>query len=163
MHEGAPAGSTSQQGPRHSRQASGQPRASVEGPCGLPWARGIWLPWEQTPTRDPQVPPSPPGNHGSRARISILKQCVTIDVAPPPQGSQQGADRRGPPSSHPHGHQEEGSGHRGRGGSEACWEMEAGVRPGLEPEQQPGCLWDARLSRGHDAQCQNVQVSIFFL
>lgn len=41
------------------------------------------------------------------------------------------------------------------------------MRPGLEPEQQPGCLRDARLSRGYDAQRQNLQVSIslsfFFL
>lgn len=85
-----------------------------------------------------------------------------VDVAPPPQGSQQGTDRRGPPSPHPHGHQEESPGHRGCGGSEACWEMETGVRPGLEPEQQPGCLRDAWFSRGYDAQYQNVQVSISF-
>lgn len=100
--------------------------------------------------------------NNSRTHTSILKECVTVGVAPPPQGSQQGTDRRGPPPPHPHGHQEESPGHGGRGGSEACWEMETGVRPGLEPEQQPGCLRDARLSRGYDAQCQNIQVSISF-
>lgn len=87
---------------------------------------------------------------------------MTVDVVPPPQGSQQGTDRGGPPSPHPHGHQEKSPGHRGCGGSEARWEMETGVRPGLEPEQQPGYLRNAWLSRGYDAQCQNVQVSISF-
>lgn len=163
MHGRAPAGSNSRQGPRHSRQASGQPSASVEGPRGLSWARRIWLLRKQTPTGHPQVPPAPsPGNDGPHVCICNLKQCVTVGAAPPPEGAQQGANRRGPPSSHPHGHQEENPGHRGRGGSEACWEMETGVRPGLEREQQPGCLRDAGLSRGYDAQRQNIQVSSFF-
>lgn len=164
MHDRAATGSNSRQGPRHGRQASGQPGASVEGPRGLSWARRIRLLRKQTPTGDPQVPPAPalPGNDGSHLRVFILKQCVTVGVAPPPEGTQQGANRRGPPSSHPHGHQEENPGHRGGGGSEACWEVETGVRPGLEREQQPGCVRDAGLSRGRDAQRQNIQVSSFF-
>lgn len=165
MHGRAPAGSSSRQGPRHGHQASGQPSASVEGPRGLSWARRIRLLRKQTPTGDPQVPPAPalPGNDGSHLGVFISNQRVTVGAAPPPQGTQQGADRRGPPSSHPHGHQEENPGHRGRGGSEACWEMAPGVRPGLEREQQPGYLRDAGLSRGYDAQRQNIQVSNWFL
>lgn len=113
MQHRAQVGPDGQQGADHSGQAQRQPRTPVEG-RGLQHSSGLWLQWEQTPAGGSQVPKTSPLPGTTEELLLLLLFLILLPVieswglsAFSPPGSEQGADRGGPPSADPHGHQEE--------------------------------------------------------